>query len=70
MPKTLFSKATQKKLMQSSIIAPWKMTMPSAVVRISFICPVTLVASGELISVHLHLGGSERKAVVRPEYAN
>ena len=33
-----------------------KRTMPSAVVRMSFICPVTLVASGELTSVHLRGG--------------
>lgn len=32
---------------------PANSTMPSAVVRMSFICPVTLVASGELMMVHL-----------------
>ena len=36
--------------------------MPSAVVRMSFICPVTFVASGELTSVHLQQGGGEEEA--------
>ncbi len=34
--------------------------MPSAVVRMSFICPVTLVASGELTSVQLQGVGTCR----------
>jgi hypothetical protein len=38
------------------------MNMPRAVVRISFICPVTFVASGELMSVHLRGSGRQREA--------
>lgn len=49
--------------------SPEKRTMPSAVVRMSFICPVTFVARGELISVHLRVGRSGRKrARIRISY--
>lgn len=37
--------------------APSRISMPRPVVSMSFICPVTLVASGELMSVHLRVGG-------------
>ena len=46
---------------QPECSSPEKMNMPRAVVRISFICPVTFVASGELMSVHLRGSGRQRE---------
>lgn len=50
---------------QQHLDLPAKMNMPSAVVRMSFIWPVTLVARGLFTSVHLRHWAGARTGLAR-----